>query len=107
MRASTAVFLSGLAATQAFCPAPATSGVLSLRAQSEGVSRRSVLAGFLGGASLAAVNVIAPADANAVCTRRNNLQFLDPPPPPLSQAGACVNLPISKVLRTLNQGPEY
>ena len=81
MRTSTAVFLSGLAATQAFCPAPATSGVLSLRAQSEGVSRRNVLAGFLGGASLAAVNVIVPADANAVCPRRNNPHYVSPCPP--------------------------
>mmetsp|Transcript_35360 Transcript_35360/g.84076 ORF Transcript_35360/g.84076 Transcript_35360/m.84076 type:complete len:194 (-) Transcript_35360:62-643(-) len=65
MRTSTAVLLSGLAAAQAFCPAPATSGVLSLRAQSEGVSRRNVIAGLIGGASLAAVNIIVPANANA------------------------------------------
>ena len=75
MRASV-VFLSGLATVQAFCPAPAMSGVLSLRAQSESVSRRNVLAGFLGGASVAAVNIIAPAEADAVNPLPNSPQFL-------------------------------
>jgi hypothetical protein len=63
---SSILLVSGLAAAQAFCPAPAASGVLSLRAQADSVSRRNVLAGVLGGASVAALNIFAPAEADAV-----------------------------------------